>query len=154
MINKSTFLKLPILVILVPIGLLTKLYSGLGREFINNYLGGVFYVIFFIVLTSLIFPKTTLLKISLIIFCITCLLEFSQLIQISFLNSLREYFIIRALIGSVFNVFDFIFYFIGALIGFATLTLINKILTNKNKNLFESKAFSEEKHKTHKQEWH
>jgi hypothetical protein len=133
MFNSTKIIKTLLVIILIPIGLLTKVYSGIGSEFVANYLGGIIYVIFFILLASLVFPKVTSLKISFYILCITCLLEFSQLIQVSFLNNLRKYFIIRALIGSAFNVFDFVFYFIGAFLGFGILSLISKTTIKKNK---------------------
>jgi hypothetical protein len=133
MFNSTKIIKIFLIIILIPIGLLTKVYSGVGSEFVTNYIGGVIYVVFFIVLASLVFPEANWLKISLIVFGITCLLEFSQLIQVSFLNNLRKYFIIRALIGSVFNVLDFVFYFIGAFLGFGILSLISKTTIKKNK---------------------
>jgi hypothetical protein len=119
--KSTTFLKLSLLIILIPIGLLTKVYSGIGSEFVINYFGGVIYVLFFIVLASLIFPQAGPLKVSFIIFFITSLIELSQLVQNDFLNSLRTNFLIRSLIGSVFNLSDFVFYFVGALIGYGIL---------------------------------
>lgn len=76
---------------------------------------------FFILLGSLIFPDTNPLKITLIVFGITCFIELSQLIHNDFLNNLRKSFLIRALIGSVFNVMDFVYYFIGAVISYGVL---------------------------------
>ncbi|MBS3777406.1 MAG: DUF2809 domain-containing protein, partial [Bacteroidales bacterium] len=93
-------LKLLILALLVPLGILTKFYAGPGSSFVSNHLGGVIYLVFFIFLASLVFPKVRALKISLVVFVITCLLEFTQLIQIPWLNELREYFLVHALIGS------------------------------------------------------
>jgi Protein of unknown function (DUF2809) len=107
-------------------GLLTKTYSGIGCEFVHNYLGGIIYVVFFIILTSVIFPGASSLKISLLVLGFTCTIEFSQLIQNDVLKSLRTHFLIRTLIGSVFNVFDFIFYFVGAAIGYGILMILNK----------------------------
>ena len=123
--TRPALTKLILLLILIPLGFLTKVYSGFGSEFVTNYLGGVIYVVFFIVLASLVFPKTTPLKISLIVLCVTCLLEFSQFIQLDFLNSLRKHFMIRALIGSVFNFLDFVFYVSGTFLGFFVLRAIN-----------------------------
>jgi hypothetical protein len=42
------------------------------------------------------------------------------------LNSLRSHFLIRSLIGSVFNVFDFVSYTVGAVIGFGILEILKK----------------------------
>jgi len=123
-ISGINLLKFVLLFILVLVGVSTKLYSGFASEFVINYLGGVIYVVFFIVLASLVFPKARSIKISLIVLCITFLLEFSQLIQFGFLNSLRKYFVIRALIGSIFNVFDFVFYVVGAVIGQGVLLIL------------------------------
>jgi len=111
-------LKLLILALLVPLGILTKFYAGPGSSFVSNHLGGVIYVVFFIFLASLFFPKTNALKLSLIVLAITCLLEITQLIQTKFLNELREYFVVHALIGSSFNWNDVPFYAIGGGIGF------------------------------------
>jgi hypothetical protein len=129
--------KLFLIVIFIPLGLLTKGYSGFGDEFVNNYFGGVIYVVFFILLTSFVFPKAPALKILLIVLCITCLLELSQLIQIDFLKNLRKSFLIRSLIGSVFNVFDFIFYLVGGLIGYSILTGLKNRSQNGKKYFLE-----------------
>ncbi|MFW5886843.1 MAG: DUF2809 domain-containing protein [Bacteroidota bacterium] len=118
-------IKLLILALLVPLGILTKFYAGPGSSFVNNHLGGVLYVVFFIFLASLFFPKTNALKLSLIVLAITCLLEFTQLIQTKFINELREYFLVHALIGSSFNLIDIFWYIIGAYLGWWGLNKIN-----------------------------
>jgi hypothetical protein len=125
--NSTTLIKLLLAILLIPIGLLTKVYLGIGSEFVTNYLGGVIYVVFFIMLASLVLPQANPLIISLIVLSLTCLIEVSQLIQNDILKNLRTHFLIRSLIGSVFNVFDFIYYFVGGLIGYAILEgLINR----------------------------
>ncbi|MCX6327203.1 MAG: DUF2809 domain-containing protein [Bacteroidia bacterium] len=131
-IAKQTFFKFTLLFILIAIGLLTKVYSGIGNEFVTNYLGGVIYVLFFIVLASLVFPKASPIKISLIVLCITCLLEFTQLIHIPTLELFRKNFIFRALFGSTFNPYDFIGYFVGALSGLFLVILVNKFRTPRS----------------------
>ena len=131
MFNSTTFLKLIIVIILIPIGILTKVYSGIGSEFVTNYLGGVIYVVFFIVLASLVFPKASSRKVSLIVLYVTCLLEFSQLIHTPTLDQFRRNFVFRAIFGSTFNPFDFIWYFIGAISGFFLVLFVNKIPAKK-----------------------
>lgn len=131
MLNTNTFLKLSLVIILIPIGLLTKAYSGIGSEFVTNYLGGVVYVVFFIMLASSVFPKASPLKISLIVLCITCLLELSQLIHTPTLELFRKNFVFRALFGSTFNPFDFIWYSVGALCGLFLVLFVNIIYDKK-----------------------
>jgi hypothetical protein len=118
--------KLLIALILIPIGLFTKYYFGIGHEFVCNSLGGVIYVIFFILLSSLIFSKESPAKLSVLVLCITGLLEFSQLIHTGLLDKFRTNFLFRALFGSVFNVFDFLYYIVGALLGFGILKMLYK----------------------------
>jgi len=96
--NSTTLLKFLLTIILIPVGLLTKAYSGNGSEFVTNYLGGVIYVIFFIVLASLVFTKARPILISLIVFFITCLIEISQLIHTPLLEVFRKNLIFRTLV--------------------------------------------------------
>ena len=56
-----------LILLLIPLGLLTKFYTGPGSQIINNHLGGVIYVVFFLFLASLIFPQTRAIKITLIV---------------------------------------------------------------------------------------
>jgi len=113
--------KLIIVLLLVPLGIYTKFYHGPGEGFVHAYLGGILYVIFFIFLASLVFPKVRALKVSLVVFVITCLLEFTQLIQTPWLNELREYFLVHALIGSGYTTYDLLFYVVGGVIGYGAL---------------------------------
>ena len=129
--TRPVLTKLYLAIILIPIGLLTKVYSGIGSEFVTNYFGGVIYVVFFIVLASLVFPKARPVKISLIVLCITCLLEFSQLIHTPALELFRKNFVFRALVGSTFNPFDFFWYFVGALLGLFLVFFVNIIYDKK-----------------------
>jgi glycopeptide antibiotics resistance protein len=118
--------KLIIVLLLVPLGIYTKFYHGPGEGFVHAYLGGILYVIFFIFLASLVFPKNRALKISLIVFVVTCALEFTQLIQTPGLNELREYFLVHALIGSGYTTYDLFFYVLGGIIGYGGLKGITK----------------------------
>jgi hypothetical protein len=111
------------LIVLIPLGLFTKIYSGTGKEWVNNSCGGILYVIFFCLLISLIYPKTSPLKICFSIFLVTCLIEVLQLWQPSFLVLLRKNFIIQILIGTTFSWLDMVHYFLGSLIGWFWLKI-------------------------------
>jgi len=102
------------LVVILPLGLLSKFYSGPGALWSNNSLGGVFYVIFWCLLVYLIMPEKNTLAIAAGILAITCALEFMQLWHPPFLEWVRETFIGRSLIGHSFTWRDFPYYFIGA----------------------------------------
>ena len=117
-------LKLLFVVFLIFIGLISKSNLFPQNGFISNYAGGIIYVVFFIVLSSLFFTETSPIKISVIVLVITSLIEFTQLIQNEVLIGIRDIKLIRALIGSTFNPFDFLFYLFGMIIGCSVLMIL------------------------------
>jgi len=118
--------KIIFLIVLVPLGFATKVYSGPGSGVVVNHAGGFLYVWFFMLLASLLFPSAKALCISAIVFISTSLIEFSQLIQTPWLNILRQHFLIRTLIGSTFGYNDFIWYSAAAVSGYFLLRLIGR----------------------------
>ncbi|MCH8034415.1 MAG: DUF2809 domain-containing protein [Bacteroidetes bacterium] len=116
--------------LITPIGFYTKFYTGPGANWINDSLGGVFYEIFWCLLVFLIFIKAKAWVIATSVFIVTCFLEVLQLWHPEFLEIIRSYFIGRTVLGTSFNLHDFIYYFIGSGIGYLILTLLQKL---KNK---------------------
>ena len=121
--NKQRILKLIITLVIIPIGFYTKFYEGSYQQWVQNSLGGVFYVIFWCLMASIFFPRVKPIKLTTIVVVITCLLEFSQLIQNPFLDSIRHNFIIRTIIGNSFNWLDFPYYFVGGIFGYLILKI-------------------------------
>lgn len=124
---KKRLIALLLVLVLIPLGLYTKVYSGFGYEFVNNKLGGVFYELFWCLFFYFPFYWVRPLKITLWVFLVTSFLEFTQLLNVSFLQVIRSNFIGRTIIGSSFSWTDFIYYAIGSFIGFLTLNRLNKI---------------------------
>ena len=54
-------------------------------------------------------------------------------IQTPWLNELREYFLVHALIGSGYTTYDLLFYVVGGVIGYGGLKRINKFYMNNKK---------------------
>ena len=102
---------------LVPVGFLSKIYSGPGQLWVNHSLGGVLYEIFWCLVVSGFRPALKAKKIALGVFCVTCMLEFMQLWHPAFLESFRRLFIGRTLLGTTFTWTDFPYYFLGSLAG-------------------------------------
>lgn len=115
-----------LLLIVTILGFCTKFYSGPGESWVNNSLGGVFYEIFWCLLFILFFQNTQPFMIALSVLAATCFLEFLQLWHPGFLEVLRSNFIGRTILGTSFSWFDFIYYFVGSVIGFIILTILNK----------------------------
>jgi hypothetical protein len=97
----------------IPLGLATKAYTGIFEGWFHNYAGGIVYEIFWILLISLLFPQIQPVKIALGIFIATSVLEFLQLWQPAWLQTLRATFAGKTLLGGVFSWWDFPHYALG-----------------------------------------
>ena len=94
-----------------------KGYRGPGAQWVNDSLGGVFYVIFWCLLFSLCLPRVRTGRIVLAVLAATCCLEFLQMWHPPFLEFLRSFFVGRTILGSYFDWYDFPYYFVGAGLG-------------------------------------
>jgi hypothetical protein len=119
------------LIVIVPLGLYTKAYVGLGQDWINNSSGGVLYEIFFCLLILLIIPKAQPGSIVGSVFFFTCVIEFMQLWHPPFLQAIRRTFIGATLLGTSFAGTDFIYYVIGSVLGWLILLTIIRIASGK-----------------------
>lgn len=115
------------LVILTPVGFLCKVYTGPLYGWVQDYLGGVLYEIFWCLLLFFFIPRPSAIgKIVSGVFLVTCILEISQLWKAAFLETIRSYFIGRTLIGTTFSTWDFPHYLIGSAIGWLWLHFLVK----------------------------
>ena len=127
MLSKTRIYTLFSILLITPLGFFTKLYTGNGDTWINDHLGGTFYVIFWCLIIYLIFPRTKPLIIAGWVLAVTVLLEFLQLYHPKFLELLRETFIGQTILGSSFNRIDFVFYLLGWGLAILWLTGLNKL---------------------------
>ena len=124
--HKHIIIAIGLLIIIIPIGFYSKLYTGLGNEWVNNKLSGVFYEIFWCLVLYILFPKVKPYKIAVWVFLITCILEFVQLLNNGILEIIRSTFIGQTIIGSSFSWTDFPYYFIGSVLGYLILKKLEK----------------------------
>jgi hypothetical protein len=136
-IQKHLILAIIVLLIIIPLGLFSKIYSGTGHEWVNNKLGGVFYEIFWCLIFFIILPKSKPIKIVIGVFVVTCILEFMQLWENEFLVMIRSNFIGRTIIGSSFTWSDFFHYSIGSLLAYFLLDKIEKWETIKKDKIVQ-----------------
>lgn len=105
------------LLILIPVGIWSKFYTGFGHQWFNNYAGDILYNIFWSLFIFLLIPrKKTIIYAPLLVFFISCFLEILQLIQTPLLIYIRSFLLGQLLIGTTFSWWDFIYYFWGCLI--------------------------------------
>jgi hypothetical protein len=112
--------------IVIPLGLLSKSYSGFGSEWVKDYSGDIIYEVFWCLFLFLLFPrKAWITQIAVGVFGVTCVLEFLQLWHPLWLESLRSSFLGRTLLGTTFSWWDFPHYAIGSAIGWLCLNKIS-----------------------------
>jgi hypothetical protein len=112
------------LAVLVPVGLATKTYSGPAQFWVNNSLGGVFYVVFWSLLLSLAMPNLHRVKNVMVVFTATCAIELLQLWHPPVLQLFRSNFIGATVLGTTFTWSDFPHYAAGAFCSFLLLSVL------------------------------
>ena len=117
-IDRTRSRLLVFLAFVTPLGVATKFYQGPGASWVNSYLGGVLYVVFFVLLTLLVNPTWQKPKVALTVFLVTSALETLQLWHPAWLETTRKSFLGHALLGNFFSWWDFPHYAAGALIGY------------------------------------
>ena len=111
------------LLIVTPIGFISKFYTGPGAWWINNYGGGIFYEIFWCFVVILFLPYASAFWVACSVLVITCFHECLQLWHPPFLESVRSTFIGSTLIGTTFVWWDFPHYVIGCFAGWLMIKL-------------------------------
>ncbi|MEL6578568.1 MAG: DUF2809 domain-containing protein [Cyanobacteria bacterium J06621_12] len=134
-ILSKRILILLLLFLIVPLGLFSKAYTGIGQEWIRDYSGDVLYEIFWCLFIfwfvqrrkDAIALRNITIKIALWVFAITCMVEVSQLWFYLVPVALRSTFIWRMLLGAGFDWWDFLHYAFGSLIGWWMMKQIGQI---------------------------
>ena len=107
--------------IVLPLGFCAKYYGGPGAFWVNNALAGSFYVLFWCLVVSGFSPRSRPGMVTALVLAVTSALEFLQLWNAPPLETVRENFLGRTLIGSDFAWLDFPFYFLGGAAGWLWL---------------------------------
>ena len=115
----STFLlrklpDFPILSVVSLLGLYTRFYSGPSSVWVNHYLGGVFYVIFWCLLVTVIWPNLNPLKIVISVLLASSIVECLQLWNPPLLAAIRRSMPGQILLGTTFDPADFVYYLLGS----------------------------------------
>ena len=116
------------ILIIVPLGYTVRFY-GAAPEWLNDLFGSLAYEIFWILLVAL-FPQASPFWTAVGVCLATCVLEFLQLWQPPFLQTLRATLPGRLILGNTFTWSDFPSYFIGSFLGWVwvqTLRLPSRV---------------------------
>lgn len=121
-LQKLRLLTIVSLLIITPLGFLSKEYYGPWKEWVNDSSGDILYEIFWCLFIFLFLPnRKAITIIPLWVFVVTCLIEFLQLWKNPFLDAIRATFVGRTLLGTTFVWLDFPHYAIGCIIGWLWL---------------------------------
>jgi hypothetical protein len=121
-VRRKRILLLIIVALLLPIGLLIKVY---GNELFSNKFTDLLYVVFWSFVAAMLFPNKKPMMLVVLVSLITCLLEILQLSSNPFLEAIRSTFLGRTLIGNTFDWTDFIYYILGAVLSYFLLKKIH-----------------------------
>ena len=105
---------LVVLLVITPLGLATKCYSGAGQQWVHDYAGDILYTMFWYFLCILMFPQTRPAFMSLLVFFFSVFVELSQLSDATQLLWLRQFFVGRTLVGVSFSFTDIGYYYLGS----------------------------------------
>jgi hypothetical protein len=111
------FRSLMALALITPLGLATKAYGGPGGWWVQDYLGGVLYELFWILAVLAVRPGWRPWPIASGVLVATCALETLQLWHPPALKALRATFPGRTLLGTTFVWWDCPHYVFGAALG-------------------------------------
>jgi Protein of unknown function (DUF2809) len=127
------------LLIIIPLGIYTKFYTGIGKAWVKDYAGDVLYEICWCLLVFFFIPKIkrkqVIAPIAIWVFVITCCLEILQLWQPPILNLVRSTFIGKLVLGTTFVWWDFPHYLLGSFLGYFWLYAIDKLSIRNPKAL-------------------
>ena len=115
------------LLVVTPLGFLSKSYSGPGHKWFNNYGGGVLYEVFWCLVIFFFVPsRKNAFSIAVGVFLVTSVLEVLQLWQAGFLQQIRSTFLGGALLGNTFVWWDFPHYALGCFIGWCFMRVLSR----------------------------
>ncbi len=122
----SWTLRLRILVALIVVtvlGFAAKYYPGPGHRFVNHFgPASVAYEMFFMLLAFFFVPRRRAIgPIAVTVCLVTCVLEFLQLWQPPWLQTIRATFLGKSLLGDSFSWWDLPAYPIGCFLGWLLL---------------------------------
>ena len=111
----------------VPLGLYSKYYQGMGSVWVNDYGAAIWYEVFWCLLAFYFFSgKKGIKLIPFYVFIITCLIEISQLWNPPILALIRSHILGKLLLGTTFCWWDFPHYLLGCLLGWLWICMINQ----------------------------
>ena len=106
-----------LIVATIIIGLASRFYSEYLPDFVNLGLGDSLWALMMFWMMGFLFPRISIPKLTFLSLSLCFLVEFSQLIQVDWLNSIRSHFLGALVLGKGFLWSDLLAYSIGVGLG-------------------------------------
>lgn len=114
------------IILIVPLGYFVRFTTALPG-WITDISGSLAYQIFWMALVQFCFPKFSIAKTAIAVFCFSCAIEFLQLWQPPFLQAIRATLPGRLVLGNTFVWSDFPPYAIGCFLGWLLLSRLRRL---------------------------
>lgn len=114
------------IIVIVPLGYFARFTAALPG-WITDIAGSLAYQIFWMALVQFCFPKLSIAKTAIAVFCFSCAIEFLQLWQPPFLQAIRATLPGRLVLGNTFVWSDFPPYAIGCFLGWLLLSGVRRL---------------------------
>jgi len=112
------------------IGLTSRFYSEYLPDVVNLGLGDSLWALMMYWMMAFLFPRIPIVRLTILSLSICFLVEFSQLIQVDWLNAIRNHFLGALVLGKGFLWSDLLAYSIGVGLGMG-IEKYNKFKKNK-----------------------
>ncbi len=122
--NRFRLKLLAALLVITPLGVATKFYSGLGGAWVNTSAGDLLYPAFLMFILVFFLPTLKPRRAAVAVFLFSTAVEFSQLLDGPFWCWMRQSFLGRTLVGVSFVELDILYYAAGCLLGIVLLNLL------------------------------
>ena len=122
---KRQIIILILILIVIPFGLFSKVYTGIGEKWVQDYFGDILYEILWCLVFFLFFKsKRAIIAIPFWVFVVTSLIEVSQLFFYLVPKTIRSTVVWKLLLGSSFVWWDFLYYALGCFLGWLLLRTV------------------------------
>jgi len=119
-----------LIVATIIIGLASRFFSNYLPDFVNLGLGDSLWALMMFWMMAFLFPRISIPRLTFLSLSLCFLVEFSQLIQVDWLNSIRSHFLGALVLGKGFLWSDLLAYSIGVGLGMG-IEKYNKFKKNK-----------------------
>jgi Protein of unknown function (DUF2809) len=109
------------MILIIPLGYGVRFATGLGSPEFQDIFGSIAYQVLLMFVFAFFYPRTNLVKVAIGVFIVSSAIEFLQLWQVPWLQTIRATWAGRVLLGNTFLWSDFPPYAIGAFLGWICL---------------------------------